>query len=71
MTDSDPRKTNTSTKDGPRTVLMQDIQKDSDNRGAGVSSGASSIVDDTAVLDFLQAFSSELDSALTTSVANP
>jgi multiple sugar transport system substrate-binding protein len=71
MTDSDPRKTNTSTKDGPRTVLMQDIQKDSDNRGAGVSSGASSIVDDTAVLDFLQAFTSELDSALTTSFANP
>ena len=63
MTDSDPRKTNTSNKDRPRTVLMQDIHKDGDKRGAGVPSGTTSVVDDTAVLDFLQAFNSELDSA--------
>ncbi len=70
MNDSDPRKMNTSNSDRRQTVLMQDIQKDGDRRKA-VGSPNTSAVGDLDVLNFLQAFVSEVESATSTSSPNP
>jgi multiple sugar transport system substrate-binding protein len=61
---------NTSNSDRRQTVLMQDIQKDGDRRKA-VGSPNTSAVGDLDVLNFLQAFVSEVESATSTSSPNP
>ena len=70
MTDSDPRNMNTSHKYRPQTVLMQDIQKNADGR-MGSGSPSARTVSDLDVLNFLQAFTSEVDSAISVSSPNP
>jgi multiple sugar transport system substrate-binding protein len=70
MTDSDPRNMNASHKNRPQTVLMQDIQKNVDGR-MGAGSPSTRTVSDLDVLNFLQAFTSEVDSAISVSSPNP
>ena len=71
MSDSHPPPTNTSTKDGQRSVLMQDIQKNAHARRSETADRAATSASDMDVLNFLQTFTSELETALPTSAPNP
>ncbi|NKB28004.1 MAG: extracellular solute-binding protein [Rhodobacteraceae bacterium] len=57
--------------DGQRSVLMQDIQKNADPQASEPVRTGIAAASDLDVLSFLSAFTSEVDTALSTSMPNP
>ena len=71
MSDSRNRPETPSTRDGQRSVLMQDIQKTATSNAHETVDQADAGASDVDVLNFLQAFNGELESALSMSSSNP
>lgn len=73
MSDSKNPKMNINPNDGRIPVLMQDIQNDyrAAGKGRDVQSGSTNTTDLLNVIGFLQAFNSEVDTALETTAPNP
>ena len=71
MTDSKGIQAITLINDGQRSVLMQDIQKPNTTTARGKVSLIDAQTSNVNVLDFMQAFNNELESALSISTTNP
>jgi multiple sugar transport system substrate-binding protein len=71
MSDSRDRPETPSTRDGQRTVLMQDIQKTAASYALDSGDQTDARASDVDVLNFLQAFNGELELALSMSSPNP
>ncbi|MFT6121284.1 MAG: multiple sugar transport system substrate-binding protein, partial [Yoonia sp.] len=71
MSDSRDRPETPSTRDGQRTVLMQDIQKTATSYALDSGDQTDARASDVDVLNFLQAFNGELELALSMSSPNP
>ena len=71
MSDSRNRPETPSTRDGQRSVLMQDILKTATSNAHETVDQADAGASDVDVLNFLQAFNGELESALSMSSSNP